>query len=47
VARHSRRGSLSPGSARMEGNCARSREMEGCSDGGKNPNKVVNASEEK
>jgi len=30
----------------MEKNCAISREMEECSDGGENSNKVVNASEE-
>lgn len=28
----------------MEGNCSRSREMEGFSDGGRDSNKVVNAS---
>jgi len=30
----------------MEGNCSRSRDMEGCSDGGKDSNRVIKASEE-
>lgn len=30
----------------MEGNCARSRKMEGFSDGAKDSNRVINASEE-
>jgi len=46
VARRSRRGSKSPGSTRMEGICARSREMEGYSYGGKDSNRVINASKE-
>jgi uncharacterized protein YrzB (UPF0473 family) len=46
VVGHGRGGSLSFRSAGREGFCSRLREMEGCSDSGKNSVRVVNAREE-
>lgn len=46
VSRRSRRGSKSSGSTRTKGNCSRSRWMEGCNDGSKDSNRVINTSEE-